>query len=307
MAIVTALLVVMLAATVASALIAQQSAALTRTQRTNERTQLMLHAQTTLEWARTALRVQQKNSTYVALNQPWAQGLVARPIDTAVATGVLRDAQAKFNINNLIDGAGKRREADAEIFAQLLTTLKLDAAIMPAIIDWLDRDDDVSGAVGAENAYYWRLQQPIRAANRTIINIDELRRVKGMTEATFTALSPFITALPTINGERTRVNVNTASSTLLAALFAEQKTDEIAETIRLRELPYIDIADIKTRRPRLNTMIVDNFLDSRSRYFEASLAITGEASQVRHAALLQLAATTSEATSLPAIIWVKDE
>ena len=89
-AIITALLVVMLAATVASYLLAQQAEALTRVERATERAQLGLHATTTLEWARSALVVQQKNSTYVSLSQPWAQGLVARPIDTAIATGLLR-------------------------------------------------------------------------------------------------------------------------------------------------------------------------------------------------------------------------
>ena len=306
-AIITALLVVMLAATVASYLLAQQAEALTRVERATERAQLGLHATTTLEWARSALVVQQKNSTYVALSQPWAQGLVARPIDTAVATGLLRDAQSKFNINNLVGADGKRREPDAEAFTRLLKILKLDPNIATAIVDWIDRDDDVSTPGGAENNYYWS-QAGYGAANRPITQVEELLRVKGIDDATLRKLSPFITALPTVNGERTRININTTSVELLEALFADVPAEQLLETIRVRELPFIDAKDITERRKQLPAAIVEMFLDTKSRYFEAALAITGQHSQIRQAALLQLQAGGAGAASIawPAIIWVKE-
>ena len=319
-AIITALLVVMLAATIASYLLAQQSEALTRVERATERAQLGLHATTTLEWARSALVAQQKNSVYVALSQPWAQGLVARPIDTAIATGLLRDAQAKFNINNLIDGNGKRRDADFDIFTRLLTILKLDRGLANAVLDWIDRDDDVSGPNGAENSTYWSQSASgaartdnegtgnYGAANRPLLNIEELLRVKGMDERILRTLTPFVTALPTPNGDRTRVNINTTSMEVLSALFPNVNADELTETIRVRELPYTNAADIRERRPKLPATIVDAYLEANSRYFEATLAITGQHAQIRQAALLQLQAAPAGGGNLawPAIIWVKE-
>jgi general secretion pathway protein K len=308
-AIITALLVVMLAATVASYLLAQQAEALTRVERATERAQLGLHATTTLEWAKSALVVQQKNSTYVALSQPWAQGLVARPIDTAIATGLLRDAQSKFNINNLVGADGKRREQDVEAFSRLLKILKLDPNIATAIVDWIDRDDEVSTPGGAENNYYWS-QAGYGAANRPISQVEELLRVKGIDDATLRKLTPFITALPTVNGERTRININTTSIEILEALLPEATNEYLLETIRVRELPqpYIDAKDIKDRRSQLAAANVDMFLDTKSRYFEAALAITGQHSQIRQAALLQLQGGSAGAASgaWPAIIWVKE-
>ena len=53
-AIITALLVVLLAASVAAFLLVQQSHALTRTARATERAQAMLFAQPMLQWARAA-------------------------------------------------------------------------------------------------------------------------------------------------------------------------------------------------------------------------------------------------------------
>ncbi len=310
-ALVTALLVVMLAATVATYLLSQQNESLTRVERATERAQLGLHATTTLEWARSALVTQQKNSPTVHLSQPWAQGLVAKPIDTAVATGLLRDAQSKFNINNLIDANGKRRNADVDIFVRLLKILKLNPELANAILDWIDKDDDVSGAGGAENGYYWSIANRVSggygAANKPILMIDELLRVKGMDEASFRRLAPFITALPTTTGERTKVNINTTSAELLTAIFEDVGSDVIAETIRLREMDYKDVGEIKGRRAQLPAPTIDTFLDVTSRYFEASLAITGQHSQIRQAALLRTqVATTGGGLTWPAIIWVKE-
>jgi general secretion pathway protein K len=323
-AIITALLVVMLAATVASYLLAQQTEALTRVERATERAQLGLHAATTLDWARSALVVQQKNSVYVALSQPWAQGLIARPIETAVATGLMRDAQSKFNVNNMVGADGKRRDADVEVFQRLLKTLKLNPELANAVVDWIDRDDDVTGSGGAENGYYWSLSTRLgggySAANKPIQQVDELLRVKGFDDATFRRLAPFITAIPTVTGERTRVNINTTSVELLGAIFPDVAEDVITESIRVREIPYSTLADIKERRAQLPAPLVDTFLDTKTRYFEASLAITGQHSQIRQAALLQLqpggAAGGGSGSSggggsgsdiaWPAIIWVKE-
>lgn len=311
-AIITALLIVVIVATVAATLLAQQSASLTRVTRATERTQLILHANTTLEWARTALLMQQKNSTYISLAQPWAQGLVARPIETATAVGALRDAQSKFNINNLIDAGGKRRDVDVEIFTRLLTALKLDGTIANAIVDWLDSDDDIANPGGAENSYYWSQRPSYRAPNRAVLTIDEIRRVKGIKgidDDIFNTLIAYVTALPTPNGERTRINVNTASSELLQAVLNTSSPEDVTELIRRRELPYSTIEDLKERNKTVKPAVVDQFLDTKSRYFEASLAITGEVAQVRLAALLQLqnASTPAAATTWPAIIWLKEE
>jgi general secretion pathway protein K len=308
-AIITALLIVVIVATVAFTLLAQQSESLTRVARATERTQLILHANTTLEWARTALLLQQRNTTYISLSQPWAQGLVARPIETATAVGALRDAQSKFNVNNLIDASGKRREADVEIFTRLLAALKLDSAIANALVDWLDSDDDVTNAGGAENGYYWNLRPAYRAPNRAITTIDEIRRVKGIDDDTFNALIPYITALPTLNIERTRINVNTTSNQLLQAVFNTASAEDVTELLRRRELPYSTIEDLKERNKTFKPATIDAFLDTKSRYFEASLAITGEVAQVRLSALLQLqnASTPAAATTWPAIIWLKEE
>lgn len=319
-AIVTALLIVMLAATLASFLLAQQSEALTRLERSNERGQLLLHANTTLDWARGALLAQQRNSTYVSLNQPWAQGLVAQPMETATGSGVLVDAQSRFNLNNLVGSDGKRRDADVEVFSRLLTQLQLDPSLADAVVDWIDADNQVSGTRGAENDYYWSQRKPWRAANRALVQVDELARVRGITPEVLAKLRPYVTALPLRTSDqagqgsadqiRTRVNVNTASKEVLSALLPGQSTNVIEDIIRLREMPYANLADLKERSKGLPPGLVDQFLDTRSSFFEATLAITGQHSQIRQSALLRLSGSNTGAAAAnagwPFIIWTRD-
>ena len=78
-AIITALLVVMLAATIATYLLAQQSRALTRTARATERTQVALYATPTLDWARAVL-YEARNNSFDAATQAWAQPIAAQPL-----------------------------------------------------------------------------------------------------------------------------------------------------------------------------------------------------------------------------------
>jgi hypothetical protein len=86
-------------------------------------------------------------------------------------------------------------------------------------------------------------------------------------------------------------------------------SDVITDIIRQRQapLPYTRIDNIKQRHAALPAPMIDAFLDTTSRYFEASLAITGQHSQIRQAALLQTQlANTSGVIAWPAIIWVKE-
>ncbi|MEO8103412.1 MAG: type II secretion system minor pseudopilin GspK, partial [Betaproteobacteria bacterium] len=229
MAIITALLVVMMAAGIAVFLLSQQSQALTRTVRAGERAQAVLYAAPTLDWARAALFQLQKTTPRVDLAQPWAQGLNAIPIDGAMASGALRDEGGLFNLNNLVTN-GVRSEPDVAVFRRLLSGLTLNPDLANAVADWIDTDDEPFGGSGAENATYLVLPDPYRAANQNLLHVDELRRVRGVDAATVARLAPFVTALP----GRTPVNVNTAPQEVLAALFPMLAGDQLTVLARER-------------------------------------------------------------------------
>ncbi len=308
-AIITALLVVVLAAGIATYLLAQQSHALTRTARATARAQAGLYAAPTLDFARALLSEALQKSTYVSNQQPWAQG-ISYPVENALAAGVVHDETAKFNLNNLVLNGQTRSEPDIAIFKRLLGNLKLNPELADAVIDWIDTDSEPSPA-GAEDSYYMNLPTPYRAANQPLVQWQELARVRGFDNATMQRLAPFATALPA----RTTINLNTAPIEVLAALFPELAQAEVANIVRVREaLPYRNVAveELKTR-PELQKLKPDTFnsigaiASATSDFFSVSIAINSDSTQVRQTALLQRQAQQSSQQGWPRIIWVQTQ
>jgi general secretion pathway protein K len=306
-AIVTALLVVMLAATIASYLLAQQAEALTRVERTNERVQLGLYARPTIDWARDELMTLQRRSPNVVhTGQAWAQQLVARPIENAVASGLIRDAQGLFNLNNIVDAADKQREADMLALKALLKALDLDESLALNIADWIDKDEDTSGPGSAESGFYSAQTTPYRAANRKLVNIEELYRVKGIDATIMRRLAPFVTALPFPKGEvRTRVNINTAPREVLQAMYRDSPKEAIDELLQLRDVPITDAESLSAIKS-LKRQTAAELVGVNSRYFQATFSITGQRTQVRQAALLELQPPAGGQTAWPTVIWVRE-
>ncbi len=302
-AIITALLVVMLAATIATYLLMQQSHALTRTARTTDRAQAALYTQPTLDWARAILFETQKNASYVHPKQAWAQGINALPLDDAgggtLASGVIRDEGGKFNINNMVVD-GVKSPADVEVFQRLLKVLKIDADLAPAVVDWLDKDNDLT-ANGAEDSAYLSLPEPYRSANRPMLQASELARVRGFDAATLRRLMPYITALPA----RTKLNMNTALPEVIRAYFPDISETGAVALVRARDdVPFKDIAAVKKQNEMkgIPQTSVDQFAGVSSGFFSVSIAITRDATQVRQNALLKSADPAG--SRWPSIIWV---
>ena len=312
-AIITALLVVLLAASVAAFLLAQQSHALTRTARATERAQAMLFTQPLLQWARVSLFEFQKNNKTVNLTQRWAQPISAQPIDGALATGFFRDESGLFNLNNLVSDDGRQSVADVDIFKRLLKNIGLDAEFAAAIADWIDKDDETSFPGGAEDLSYLALPQPYRAANQRLMQIEELHSVKGMSSAVFTKLKPFTTALPA----RSKININTAPQEVLAAALPELSTAALEELLSRRMTqPFRsfdndkDVKGLKAYLKDVPPAKVEQVLGFSSSYFSITMGISAGSSQLRQSALFQLLtpnASNPNTNAWPRIIWVKED
>ncbi len=297
-ALITAVLVVALAATLAVALLAQQSKALSRAERGIGRAQSSLTAAPALDWAR-AILAEPQSQTYVHRRQTWAQPIIGQPIEGASVAGRLSDESAKFNINNLVTDSGSASTADIALFKRLLSKLGIHESLADSITDWIDIDREPVANTGAEDRYYLGLASPHRTANRRIVQLEELLFVRGVTVETFNRLRPFVTALP----KRTRLNLNTVSSEVMSALFVATPEEDIKHFLRAREDDaFIDLNDAKKRFPKLDAATVDQFAGVGSAYFLAELSVTQESSQLRQQALLHRPTGT---TKWPLVVWVK--
>lgn len=197
--------------------------------------------------ARLMLREDAQQGNTDHLGEMWAQPSEPMPTDEGWIRGKVEDAQGRINLNllqqtaapgnpgaqgNNPQGAGGNPQAldpnqpsarfnpTQRRFIRLLQTIELEdgpvtqqqaIALVEAIQDWIDPDDQVSGADGAERAHYESegLEYPI--ANRPMTTVSELMVVKNMTPELFRKLEPYIIALP----PDAQMNINTVPPELL--------------------------------------------------------------------------------------------
>ena len=144
--------------------------------------------------------------------------------------------QACFNVNAV---TGEDREGQAPLavrqFRNLLEQLELDAyqaeQLSDALRDWIDADNNVVSSYGVEDAYYESLDYPYQAGNQGLLNISELRAIKGFTQAVYRKVRPYVCALPTTD---LKINVNTIAldhPAVLAGLFSGKLSLDVATTI----------------------------------------------------------------------------
>jgi len=279
---ITAVLIVAVAASAAALMLAQQSAMLDQTSLVAARAQADNFARAGVDWSRGILLQDMATSgNYDGLDEGWAQPLAGMPVERAVVSGALTDEQGKFNLNNLLNGLQKS-DADVQAFQRLLALLDLPPSLSDAVVDWIDVDSTVTGNGGAEDPYYLSLSRPYRAANRLMVQVEELYRIRGFDAAAVAKLRPYVTALP----ERTAVNVNTASDVVLMALMPTVPKDKIESFIASRAAKPFRTAQMITAWDAHATALVPASLDVKSAYFSTQVVVAQDDVQLATDALL---------------------
>lgn len=227
-ALITVLLVFAIASIIASQIIV---AKVLDTQRTNgliNRTQAYYYALATEEFAILALKEDIKNDSSCDANkdycvdhlleESWALGPYQYEIDAiGLSTVKIIDLERCYNLNNILAGNQGINQFELERFRGLLIGLELDDRLADNLRDWLDDDNEVHGDQSDGNAYE-RLQPGYRVANRSLVDVSELRLIKGFTEGVMNVLMPHVIVLPLRASTITPININTASMPVLMTL-----------------------------------------------------------------------------------------
>jgi general secretion pathway protein K len=267
LALITAMLVVAIAATTAAYLSLDQQIWLRQAQNLSDRAQAEVVRAGALEWAITILAKDAKDNKSDDLTENWAKPLPALAVEGGQVTGQITDAQGLFNINNLVRN-GNPSAPDIGTFQHLLLSLSIDPNLTDAVVDWIDADSDKL-PYGAEDLDYLQMKTPYRAANQPLQSVDELRLVRGFTPEIVEKLRPWITALP----QPTEINVNTAPKEVLSALFYTLPT-AAEQIISTREQhPYTDPAELAKKIQELaaGKNIPQAFYGIKSSYFEVTV------------------------------------
>ena len=288
---VTAILIVAVAASAATMMLAQQSAMVDRTLMVASRAQADLYAQAGVDWGRGVLAADPRNVD--SLSEGWAQPIAALPVDRALVAGGIVDEQGKLNLNNLVNGATKS-DPDVRMFRALLASLDLSPELADAVIDWIDANHDLSGNGGAENAYYLALPQPYRAANRPMAQVEELYRVRGFDAKAVARLKPYVSALPA----RTPLNVNTASDVVLAALLGLPREKVQGLVSERRAKAFGEKAAFASRATAAGAGPIDADYDVKSAHFLVTVTVAQDDVRLATEALVR-----REDSGPVAVVW----
>lgn len=260
-AVITALLLTTLAVTIVASLFWQQQVQVRSIE--NQRLQLQKQwvLRGALDWARLILREDAKYSTVDQLGEPWAVELADTRLDqyveteqvdgdmaTAVLSGHIIDAQSRFNLTNLATN-GIVNPSQVAAFQRLLSNLQLSvgSGLAQATAETLAAGQSgptAGAAAGATVGVATGAAVAASAQTVGITQIDDLLAVPGFPPAAYAKLRDFVTVLP----RATMVNINTASSEVLAAIVDTLSPSAAADLIASRDRAYFrDSADLAQR------------------------------------------------------------
>jgi general secretion pathway protein K len=268
-ALITAMLIVAIIATLATSLALGQQVWLRQTQNLVDLAQAEQLRQGAYEYAAAVLVRDEKSSLTNKsdnLQEAWAQSIPPLPVEGGVVLISIRDAQARFNLNNLVQQGKKTSNAtDIAIFRNLLQQNDLPTDLADALIDWMDTDPPGPEPKGAEDLDYLNLDPPYRVANQPLQSIDELRLIKGYKELSgedFNKLAGLVVVLP----EAAPINVNTADAAVLAALL-DNNASQAKLVVQARENdPVTDKKIVQSLFPA-NAQPNAASYDVKSKYF----------------------------------------
>ena len=212
-ALLLALLIVALAALIATRLFGLTAAGISRGDSQARLQEAYLLSQGMEDFALVLLKRDLDNGDGIdTRSDQWARTLPPLPVPGGQVGGALVDLDGRFNLNTLVRNGARDPVAQAR-FGRLLAALELPPALLDAVSDWIDTDNQPSQQ-GAEDLDYLRADPPYRAGNRPFAHVSELRRVKGVDEKVYQRLAPEVSALPLDVG----LNINTMSAAGMMSL-----------------------------------------------------------------------------------------
>ena len=214
-AIVTAMILVALVATLSAAMVWQQWRAVNVEAAERARTQAAWILAGALDWARLILREDARSGRPTALTEPWAQPLPETRLASFLAddksrvedapeaflSGAISDAQSRYNLLNVVDGEGKPLPVEIATLQRLCDLAGVPGGTAERIAAGL-RGALVSGTADGD-----------AAAPLLPRTVDQLRWL-GLDADAVARLGAFVVVLPV----RTPVNLNTAPREVIAAV-----------------------------------------------------------------------------------------
>ena len=278
-AILTAMLLMALVATLSAAALWQQRRALDL--ETAERARLQAHwmLQGSTDWARLILREDARSGSVDHLAEPWAVPLQeaklssflnngngaedlpdSELLQSAYLSGGISDLQARLNVNNLLLDQ-QTHGPTLRAFARLFEALQLPQSELLALVAGLRASQTVDAAAKGASATAHSGASFTPLQPRSVSQLTWL----GLSARTVAALAPYAVVLP----ERTPVNLNTASAPVLQAIVADLDAAGAQRLLEARARSHFrNLAEVAQAAGKSDLVLSDALHSVNSRYFE---------------------------------------
>lgn len=290
-AVVTAILIAALVASLAFALTARERQWLNQMANRNDLSAAQASAFAAVDLARLTLRDDMRSSQLDHLLETWTVPVPPMDVDEGKVGGRLIELQGRFNLFNL-QSVGKVDERALAALQRLLATRGLPTA-------WAEK---IAAVVTAQ-----ALQIELQASRTTskarlkllpLANLAELSALTGIDAGKLATLETLVAILP----EATAVNVNFASPEVLMAVTPGLAAGEAEQLVSRRASAYFkNVGDFTAALPeRLRTTAVSSAYTVESQYFLFEAQSWSGRAQVRLQALLY-----RQRNKMPEIVWLR--
>ncbi len=283
-AILTALLLMALVATLSTAALWQQARAYDLESSERARVQANWILQGTTDWARLILREDARSGAVDHLGEPWAITLQEAKLSTFLAQGAvgdvpladdalqnaflsgnITDLQSRLNVTNLVLDQ-QTHGPTLRAFGRLFEALQIPPAELQLLVAKLHASltpPDGSPSAGT-NANTAAAQRPAGGTPLTVRSPEQLRWW-GLSARSVALLKPYVVVLP----DRTSVNLNTASALVLQAIVQGLDAGSAQRLVDTRaKNPFRSLGDAATAIGQTEGSLSDSLHSVNSRFFE---------------------------------------
>ena len=282
-ALLTALMILALAALLAYALMQQGTIALDRAAGAQRAAQARGLADGLFDYALIALLRDAEGAQSDSRAEQWAQPLPPLPVPQGLVTGRMEDLNGRINLNGFA-GDASQVAVTQQLLTRLLEILKLNPQIAGRIQDAIDADDSNSG--GGEDVDFMSQRPSSRAPNRPLQQVSELRHLPGLSAQDYATLSRYVCTID----KNALLNINTAEVPVLMSLDPGISEDLAKKLWRDGQANYASRSDLVVEIARSggppNLPSVEPFLGVKSTHFIAHARIKLEGVEYRYSAQL---------------------
>jgi len=282
-ALLTALMILALAALLAYALMQQGTVALDRAAGAQRAAQARALADGLFDYALIALFRDSEAGQTDSRAEEWAKPLPPLPVPQGLVTGKMEDLNGRINLNGFA-GDSNQVAATQKLLTRLLEILKLNPQIAGRIQDAIDVDD--SNIAGGEDVDFMSRRPASRAPNRPLQHFSELRYLPGLSAEDYATLSRYVCTIDI----KAKLNINTAEIPVLMSLDPGISEDLAKKLWRDGQAKYVTTSDFVLETARSggppNLPSVEPFLGVASTDFIAHTRIKLDGVEYRYSAQL---------------------